>query len=70
MFDVISLLVMPAQCIEECNYLASGYIEIDPPFVLDLATIAYNLKQTMPQPQHIAVPHMLKAYAVCGAYRE
>lgn len=64
------MLVLAAQCIEECNYLASGYIEIDPPFVLDLATILYNLKQTMPQPQHISVPHMFRAYAVCGAYRE
>lgn len=55
---------------EECSYLASGYIEIDPPFVLDLAIIKYNLKQTMPQPQHIAVPYMLRAYAVCSVFRE
>lgn len=62
--------MLPAQCVEECNYLASGYIEIDPPFVLDLAIIKYNLKQTMPQPQHIAVPYMLRAYAVCSVFRE
>lgn len=58
------------QCIEECSFIASGYIEIDPPFVLDLPVITYNLKQIMPQPQHISLPFMLRAYAVCGAYRE
>ncbi|KAH8414122.1 hypothetical protein KR222_007754, partial [Zaprionus bogoriensis] len=58
------------RCVEECSYIASGYIEIDPPFVLDMDTVELNLNLTMPQPQNESVAFMLKAYALCQAFRE
>ncbi|XP_034487749.1 uncharacterized protein LOC117791924 [Drosophila innubila] len=56
-------------CIEECNYISSGYIDIDPPFRLDMAIVKRNLDNTMPQPQTISVPFMLDAFAKCRAFR-
>ncbi|XP_020799496.1 uncharacterized protein LOC110177220 [Drosophila serrata] len=56
-------------CIEECNYISSGYIEVDPPYRLDLANIRINLKTIMPQPQLESIPFMVDAYNKCEIFR-
>ncbi|XP_026851181.1 uncharacterized protein LOC113567451 [Drosophila persimilis] len=56
-------------CIEECNYIASGYTDADPPYRLDLANIRHNLKEIMPQPQLESVPFMMAAYNKCEIFR-
>ncbi|XP_037729438.1 uncharacterized protein LOC119560155 [Drosophila subpulchrella] len=56
-------------CIEECNYITSGYIEIDPPYRLDLANIRINLKSIAPQPQEKSIAFLLDAYRKCEVFR-
>ncbi|KAH8330421.1 hypothetical protein KR067_002260, partial [Drosophila pandora] len=56
-------------CIEECNYISSGYIEVDPPYHLDLGNIRTNLETFMPQPQLESIPFMLEAYNKCEVFR-
>ncbi|XP_030242840.1 uncharacterized protein LOC115563663 [Drosophila navojoa] len=56
-------------CLEECNYIGSGYIEVDPPYRLDMVRVRRNLEQILPQPQETSVPFMFNAYIKCEAYR-
>nr|XP_036673462.1 uncharacterized protein LOC108006467 [Drosophila suzukii] len=56
-------------CIEECNFISSGYIEIDPPYRLDLANIRINLKSIAPQPQDESFAFLLDAYRKCEVFR-
>ncbi|EDV49919.2 Odorant-binding protein 85a [Drosophila erecta] len=56
-------------CIEECNYIGCGYIEIDPPFRLDLANIRINLQTIAPQPQNESIPFLVDAYRKCELFR-
>nr|XP_016925478.1 uncharacterized protein LOC108006466 [Drosophila suzukii] len=56
-------------CIEECNFITSGYIEIDPPYRLDLANIRINLKSMAPHPQDESIAFLLDAYRKCEVFR-
>ncbi|XP_043065118.1 uncharacterized protein LOC108097523 [Drosophila ficusphila] len=56
-------------CIEECNYISSGYIEIDPPYRLDLVNVAINLKSVAPHPQLESIHFLLDAYKKCEVFR-
>ncbi|XP_060650847.1 uncharacterized protein LOC132787654 [Drosophila nasuta] len=56
-------------CVEECNYISSGYTEIDPPFHLDIGNVRLNLENTMPSPQAISVPFLVDAFTKCSVFR-
>ncbi|EDV91310.1 GH14747 [Drosophila grimshawi] len=57
-------------CVEECNFIGSGYIDVDPPYRLDIGRIRTNLKSTLPEPQATSVPFMVKAYTKCEVFLE
>ncbi|XP_030565897.1 uncharacterized protein LOC115766193 [Drosophila novamexicana] len=56
-------------CLEECNYIGSGYIDVDPPFRLDMGRVKQNLEHILPQPKATTVAFMFDAYAKCEVYR-
>lgn len=62
-------LILQTQCIEECNFIGCGYIEIDPPIRLDLANIRTNLQTIAPQPQNESIPFLVDAYRKCELFR-
>ncbi|XP_030375797.1 uncharacterized protein LOC115625063 [Scaptodrosophila lebanonensis] len=57
-------------CIEECNYIASGYIDIDPPYRLDPVRIEENLQIIMPEPKTKSVKFMTETYSKCEKFRQ
>ncbi|XP_068157913.1 uncharacterized protein Obp85a [Drosophila tropicalis] len=56
-------------CIEECNFVGSGYIDADPPYRLDMANIQTNLDKFMPEPKDNATTFMMDAYKKCEIFR-